>query len=261
MHTGSRCAFTLTELLIALFVVAVLIGILVPSLAGVREHARRIVCGSNQRQVGLGIHMYSDQWDSFLPSSVFLGNTSNIHGRTAENYRPQDMVTVRVLPTLDSAKPRSAIAPPETWDGLGLLFSGKYVTAPQIYYCPSHRGDFRFEEYEDQWHDAAGEIVSNYHYRGMGPNEMKRLHLIPQDAAIVSDSLRSFEELNHVGGFNVLHASLSVAWMPDEAGEISSILANQGDGGGDSDTADLLWGALDGEDPSDGQGTVGSGEG
>ncbi len=250
-----RSAFTLTELVVALGVVALLIGILMPSLAGVREHARRVVCGSNLRQIGLGIHMYADQADSQLPASVFLGDSNGMTPRAGESYRPQDMVTVRVVTdTTNSRQPD-----PDQWDGLGLLFAGGYLSAPQVYYCPSHRGEFRFEDYSDHWTGEPGEIISNYHYRGQGPDQMTRLHLIDENAALVSDSLRSVEELNHEGGLNVLSAGLSVTWLADERGTIASILAMaSGNGDGDSDIADQLWDELDGGDIGGGGGTSSS---
>lgn len=259
-NTGARSAFTLTELVVAIGVVALLIGILMPSLAGVREHARRVVCGSNQRQIGLGIHLYADQWDSSLPESIFLGTGPDAPERMPESYRPQDMVTVRV--TDDASKSRQADLGLEQWDGLGLLFSGGFLSAPEVYYCPSHTGEYRFNDYAEEWSGQSGEIISNYHYRGQGPNQSRRLYMIPQNAAIVSDSLRSLEELNHEGGFNVLNAGLSVSWLADERGTVASILARAGDDdGGDSDIADQVWDELDGGDLGGGGAGTSSGSG
>lgn len=249
----ARAAFTLTELVVALGVVTLLIGILMPSLAGVREHARRVVCGSNQRQIGLGLHLYADQWDSQLPSSVFLGNDDGMT-RSPETYRPQDMVTVRI--EQDTSNSRVSNTDSQQWDGLGLLYAGEYLSAAEVYYCPSHRGDFRFEDYSNQWVGQDGEIISNYHFRGQGPDQMTRLHLIDQNAAIVSDSLRSIEELNHEGGLNVLSAGLSVSWLSDERGTIAEILLISDEYRDvDSDIADTLWGELDGGDIGGGSGT------
>ena len=52
-------AFTLIELLVVVAIIALLIAILLPSLAAARDVARRVACGSNQRQIILGAISYT----------------------------------------------------------------------------------------------------------------------------------------------------------------------------------------------------------
>jgi len=64
----NRRAFTLIELLVVIAIIAVLIGILLPSLAGARNAARDVICKSNLRQYGMGIELYAQSSRDFIPS-------------------------------------------------------------------------------------------------------------------------------------------------------------------------------------------------
>lgn len=237
-------AFTLIDVLVSLAVIGVLIAILLPSIARVRESAQRVVCGSNLRQVGLAMHMYAESSGDFLPDSVFVDDQQS---RSGDEGSSASMDIVRTAPGSIDGRERG------DWDGLGLLFSQGFLPASKVFYCPSHSGNHGFERYEPVWSEREGEIVANYQFRGTGPDGQRRLMAIDSSAAIVSDMLRSFEDLNHRRGFNVLKAGLSVAWVEDANDEISSILLRQGgDSGthGHNDQVSELWDRLD--RPTDG---------
>jgi len=63
----SRCAFTLVELLVVLAILATLVAILVPSLAGARDMTRRVICRNQLRQWGQAFHLYATLNDGTFP--------------------------------------------------------------------------------------------------------------------------------------------------------------------------------------------------
>lgn len=71
-----RGAFTLIELLVVIAVIAVLIGLLLPAIAGARGAARTAVCGVNMRQMGLASALYSNDFREAIPGISWKGDRS-----------------------------------------------------------------------------------------------------------------------------------------------------------------------------------------
>jgi competence protein ComGC len=235
---GESAGFTLIDVLVSMAVILVLIAILLPSISKVRESARRVICGSNLRQLGLGLHMYSEDSADFLPPSVYLPTQSG-RARASTEGSPELMDTVRTIQAEHQDRPWGQ------WDGLGLLFARDYIAAPKVFYCPSHSGNHGFDQYERLWSSPEGQIVSNYQFRGAGPRGTRRLYQIEPGAALVTDMLRSYEDLNHRGGFNVLQAGLAVSWFDDVGDEIAGIMLRTNSGGSSSAQVSDVWSKLD----------------
>jgi len=68
-NSTSNNGFTLIELLVVISIIALLLGILLPSLNKAKQLARKLVCSSNMRQMGIALNTYLIDSDDRLPDS------------------------------------------------------------------------------------------------------------------------------------------------------------------------------------------------
>ena len=193
-------AFTLIDVSVCIGVIAVLLALLAPSLALVREATRRVVCSSNMKQIAYGVVMYSDDHRGHIPNSQFAAKFL---------ADPQDRPQLMMIARIEGA--------PGRWDGIGHLFDQDYLPAAGVFYCPSHHGSHAQMRYEDRWPSVEWtSLVTNFHYRGAGPvrsNFSTDLNLIAarnSNMSLLTDGLASQSDYSHKVGCNVMRMDTSV---------------------------------------------------
>ena len=117
----SRRAFTLVELLVVIAILAILMALLLPTLASAREKGLRTACLSNLRQIGISIHAYANDNDGTIP-----------YGPKAPPFTsPFDLYPSTGAPTSLISLGNGAPV------GLGLLLKEHLCNQPKALFCPS----------------------------------------------------------------------------------------------------------------------------
>ncbi len=128
LRARGRRAFSLTELLVAFGIVAVLIAILLPALSGIRRTAQRSACLANLRGIGLALAAYHSE--TRLVPDVVLATDDGIGGSVLLP-RPDRPALADVLADyLDTPAPQRS-APGDT--------SAPWVSGPP-WVCPADAG-------------------------------------------------------------------------------------------------------------------------
>jgi prepilin-type N-terminal cleavage/methylation domain-containing protein len=116
----SRRPFTLIELLVVVSIIAILAAMLLPALNAARFKTKEKLCINNQRQLGLFIQLYADDYDQEVPMAYWPDAVSC---SDINNYPIADRGTQWL-------RYRGA------YRGLSVLYKAGYQNDQRLWYCP-----------------------------------------------------------------------------------------------------------------------------
>ena len=150
---GSR--FTLVEMLVVVAIIGLLAALLMPGLQGALQQARQTGCANNMRQLGVGVHIYVNAWDGYLPCGMDATPyyfAKAYLAATGQNFRNNGSDTLLLCPALSGARtgngtfkwvdfrtiPHLASGTPDGYFRIGQLrdyHTREYSTAKTIYFA------------------------------------------------------------------------------------------------------------------------------
>ncbi len=118
--------FTLVELLVVIAIIAILAALLLPALSRAKQQAQTIVCLNNVKQLEVGCHLYTLDFDDYLVPNQVGGFVSGASSTNSPQMVTNTMSWCPGIAPLD--------ATPANLES-GLLYT--YTKSPAIYHCPS----------------------------------------------------------------------------------------------------------------------------
>ena len=139
-----RGGFTLIELLVVIAIIAILAAILFPVFAQALEKARQTSCLSNEKQLGLALMQYTQDYDETYPYNIMAGTVGDWNNTWVGRVTPyvKDL-RVFMCPSDDKS---GALAPDGAdWAGIKLSYAVNGLYSENWCCSPTWNSGFPFQ--------------------------------------------------------------------------------------------------------------------